>query len=220
MAEAMPEDVIYVELTEPHVDKRFGKLAPGRVVGVDSAAAGRWVRAGIARKVSERAHEKHREERVQSGDRRIAAMEALNDPDAELWDVNYRNAATAPPENLRRAMDAGVPIMNPEALTDEEGIPLNRRASFEDVMAARENMAHPDDDPVFGHATSSVSGNRSHYQDREPTRMPDTTTDAPRRARRARLDRSQIGNGPESDEKEQPKRGTVVGDSLGNVHKE
>jgi len=200
---------VYIEMTEPHGDARYGKLAKGRIVAVDPDRAGRWLGAGIAKESSKSAYDKSREERVTTGDARAAAFQSQEMSDARLWDVNYRDAVTADPERLQEAMDAGIPVLNTGALVTEDGIPLRGDASFEEIMEARDRLQHPDDDAPYAHTQSSVSGSRSHYQD-----LPSSEA-APKR-RTGRLSRAQIGNASDEDK---PRTGhtTTTGDTLGQV---
>jgi hypothetical protein len=204
---------VYLEMTEPHGDARYGKLAKGRVVAVDPTRAERWLASGIAKESSKSAYEKSRDNRVTVGDTRAAAFQSQDMSDAHLWDINYRDAMTADPNKLQEAMDAGIPVLNTGNLVTEDGVPLRGDASFEDIMEARDRMQHPDDDESYSHTQSSVSGNRSHYQDFPATQLAEE--DAPPKRRTGRLARAQVGNAPEDDK---PRSGgTTTGDTLGHV---
>lgn len=217
-ARAVPEP-LYVEMTESHSDARYGKLRKGDIKAVDPDRAGRWIAAGIATESDQDAYEKSRESRMQTGDSRAMAFQSLEDSDAHLWDVNYRDAVTADPDKLQEAMDAGLAPLNTASLVQEDGVPLPASASFEDIMAARERLQHPDSDPTYAHTQSSVSGNRSHYQEPPPSSQQSTDimrTDQPGK-RVGRMTSRQIGNSPEPETAGKAKPGTTVGDSLGNV---
>jgi hypothetical protein len=212
---------MYLEMTQPHVDVRFGKLAPGRIVPVQPDVATRWMGAGVAKESSESAYNKQRDERVGVGDRRVAALQQMNDPDSAMWDVHYRDAVLADPEKLKEAMDRGVVPTNLSTLQDDDGIPLDRTASYEDIMDARENLQHPDA-AIDAHTSASTSGNRSHYTEPVPEKQrPQTemSTATPNK-RVGRIQRSQVANASE-EPRSAPDRSTrTMGDSLGNVRTE
>lgn len=211
---------VYVEMTQAHSDARYGKMAEGRVRAVDPERAARWVGAGIAKLSTKSAFDKAQEERGQTGDARLAALESLNSEESGYWDVNYRDAVNADPEKLQKAMDAGVTILNTSVLTDDDGIPLPPDATYEQIMDARENIPHPDV-AIDGHTSASTSGNRSHYTEPVPERQmpaPLTSTDKPAR-RYGKINRSQVGNASEDAGAAPRQTGTITGDTLGNVTK-
>ena len=196
------ENVAYVEMTEAQGDARYGKMEKGRVMMVSPEEAERWTRLGIAKNSSKSAFDRWNDKRNDVGDRRAAAINALNETDAAYWDVNYRDAVHARPDNLRTGMDAGMMPVNLGSLTDEDGLPLPVDATFEDIMEARKRLQHPDADPIYGHTQASTSGGGSHYYTPVPEEqieareeILDTTQTSKRRT--GRLMPGQQGNAPE-----------------------
>ncbi len=220
MATKEPQsEAIYVEITNPSVDARFGKLAPGRIVPVSEAQATRWVTVGIAKPSSESAYNDQKEHQSEVGDKRVAALNALNGEASALWTPQYRDAVLADPENLQRAMDSGMTITNLDALVDDDGIPLDSTASHEDIMNARENIQHPDAG-IDAHTSSSLTGNRSHYTEPVPERQRPqeaTMSTASPNKRVGRITRAQVANAAEEAPRGQRVTTRTTGDTLGNV---
>jgi hypothetical protein len=210
---------VYVELTQPHVHPRFGKMPEGKIVPVSPDEATRWKSAGIAKDATKSAYEKYKEARSESGDKRVAALQAMNGEDSAMWDTNYRDAVMADPEKLQMAMDRGVTVTNLNALVDDDGVALDNTASFEDIMNARENIQHPDAG-IDAHTSASTSGNRSHYTEPVPERQrPQETmsTDRPKNTRVGRIARPQAANAAEEPHPAADRSRRTTGDSLGNV---
>jgi hypothetical protein len=152
-------------MTQPHVEVGFGKLRPGQVLRVDPDRADRWMVAGIAEASSEGAYNKFREARAQGIEDRQGAFSALNrDDKAALWDVStHRDVLTAPEDGLRRAMEAGVPLVNMGSLRTEDGLPLAADASIEQILEARAALHPGVMSPLTEHEMASTSGGGSHY---------------------------------------------------------
>lgn len=188
------KETCYVEVVEPSVHARFGKLYKGRHLLVDAATAERWKNVGLAKDSTEAKHKKFQDDRQKALDERYdAGVQATQD--SALWDVaTHRDVLTAPEEGLKRALEAGVPLVNVDRLTtvDDEGrvVPLKKGATLSEMLDARLHMG--DEDPLHGHERSSVQGGGSHfYADRQEQRFADTKlnddkTEAPRRGRPAR----------------------------------
>jgi hypothetical protein len=165
MADKQAElETYYVKMLQPHADARYGKLAVGKVVALDKGRAERWVAVGVAESSSKTAYEKQGEQKQRRADDREVAFQRLNDNQAAYWDVStHRDALTAPEEGLRRAFEGGVPLVNVDALRDEDGMPLQPDASIEEIVEARKNL-HPDLEGVLtAHERSSIQGGGSHY---------------------------------------------------------
>ncbi len=164
MPQNQPAEVFYRKMLQPHSDSRYGKLPVGKVVALDADRAGRWDAIGLTEEASKSAYEKQAGAKQARVDDREVAFQRLNDNQAAYWDVaTHRDALTAPEAGLRRAQEAGVSLVNVDALRDEDGKPLQPDADIEDIIAARQNL-HPDLTGVLtAHERSSIQGGGSHY---------------------------------------------------------
>lgn len=156
-----PLEIYYLELLEPQVDARLGKLAPGQVVPLDKAKATRWVAAGVARQTTRDAFDKYRQRKADVATAQQEAFRNLNTGHA-MWDVaTYRDVLTAPEGGLRTAWENGISLVNVQALRDENGHPLPPNADIEDILDARALMHPSISDPLSDHERSSVMGGGS-----------------------------------------------------------
>lgn len=162
----------YGKLTGPMVDPRFGKMPKGRVVPLDEKTYDRWFSHGAIEEASEKDYDefiKKREEEA-LGPRR-SDLQKLALERSSLWDTStHRDAMTSSPEGLKRAMDAGVPLVNLEQLRDESGMPLDSGAKVDQILEARSRLATRD--PLREHAQASTSGGGSHYYTPAPLNDP------------------------------------------------
>lgn len=161
----MADNLQYVQMTRPHVEVGYGKIAAGDILRVSKDRAERWLGGGLAEESNEGAYTKFRDAKYGARADKNSAFDALNrDRSGDLWDVStHRDAMTAPEAGLRRAVEAGIPLVNMAALRTEDGLPLSKDASVEEILEARARV-HPEVTGVLtAHERSSVQGGGSHY---------------------------------------------------------